>query len=118
MGADVRTYGTAVARARTVLQDTVQPYRYSDDMLYAALDSAVLEARRIRPDIFVGSLLSALPDITPARAGTALPIDNMFLQALVYYVVGSMELSEDEYTNEGRAVALLARFSQQLQVPG
>ena len=39
--------------ARTLLLDTVAPYRYDDPSLLVALNAALLEGRRLRPDLFV-----------------------------------------------------------------
>jgi len=38
---------------RTILQDTIAPYRYTDDTLVTAMNVALLEGRRLRPDLFV-----------------------------------------------------------------
>jgi hypothetical protein len=45
-----------LAQARELLQDKVTPYRYSDDGLFYAINEAIFEARRLRPDLFVGRL--------------------------------------------------------------
>ena len=41
-----------VSAARVLLQDTVAPYRYSDADMIAELNLAILEAKRVRPDLF------------------------------------------------------------------
>ena len=41
-----------VTDARVQLLDTVFPYRYSDPELLQAMNMALLEARRMRPDLF------------------------------------------------------------------
>jgi len=38
---------------RTILLDKTPPYRYSDNSLLVAFNTAMLEARRLRPDMFV-----------------------------------------------------------------
>ena len=38
---------------RTILQDTIAPFRYTDDTLVTAMNLALLEGRRLRPDLFV-----------------------------------------------------------------
>jgi len=56
---DQPTLGTVadlIADARTLLQDTLQPYRYDDSSLVTALNVTLLEARRLRADLFVYNL--------------------------------------------------------------
>lgn len=39
--------------ARVLLQDLIAPYRYTDDQLLTALNLALLEGLRVRPDLFI-----------------------------------------------------------------
>ena len=39
--------------ARTLLQDTIQPYRYDNPSLLTAFNACLLETRRLRADLFV-----------------------------------------------------------------
>jgi len=49
----LNTVAEYVAEARVLLQDSVTPFRYDDASLLTALNLTLLEARRIRPDLFV-----------------------------------------------------------------
>lgn len=54
------TVGGYLRDARTILQDKVPPYRYTNIELVRAFNLTLMEARRIRPDLFVG-YLDAVP---------------------------------------------------------
>lgn len=103
-------------RARSLLQDTAEPYRYSDVDMVAALDMGILEARRIRPDL-VRAFFRAT-DGMPEYSGQALSadvaIDQMYRVAFVYYIVGQMQLRDDEETTDARASVFMNKFVAQL----
>lgn len=97
--------------ARELLQDTVAPYRYSDASLIRSLNIAVLEARRLRADLFLPAF--TLPEYaTPGDATTAIP--DMYRPAFVYYVAGKAQLRDDETTQDARATVFLNKFVAQL----
>lgn len=107
-----------IAAARDLLQDTLSGlYRYSDDSLIRALNLALPEARRIRPDLFFGTL-DALPVVTALNLATPLTLADQYKMPFVLFVTGFAELRDDQFTNDGRAGTLLARFSTQLQGMG
>lgn len=102
----VQDYVTA---ARVLLQDTVAPYRYSDAELTAGLNFAILDARRIRPDLFLS--LSALESFSTVNT-TTVTIDEQYRVAFLYYIVGHAQLRDDEAEQDARAGAFLTRFSK------
>jgi hypothetical protein len=111
--AALSTVADYVSTARTLLQDTVNsPYRYSDADLLAALTEAFPEAKLKRPDLFI-TINTTLPVYT-ANDNTAVAFDPMYRQALVYFMVGMMQLRDDEETQDQRAAAFLQLFSQKL----
>jgi hypothetical protein len=96
---------------RVLLLDTAVPYRYSDAELIRALNIAIMEARRLRPDLFLGSSFT-LPTYT---VGTdAFAIEPMYRPSFVYYVVGRAQLRDDEATQDARAGVLMNKFVAQL----
>lgn len=97
-----------LSQARTLLQDKVTPYRYSDDSLIAAINESMFEARRIRPDLFVGSLRTALTRVS-ASADT-LPLEDQYFSPVVNYVVGRAEMRDDEFATDKRAALLHSAF--------
>lgn len=106
-----------VLTARVLLMDTIEPYRYLTDQLITGLNIGLLEARRLRPDLFLFTP-NATPSylFTDADVGKAVPIaiDQMYLSALLYYVVGHAQLRDEEDTSDVRAATMLQSFSAQL----
>lgn len=108
------TVAEYVVEARRILQDTVTPYRYSDTNLLSALNMGLLEARRLRPDLFIGSgLRSAVPSFS-AVDGTNVLWDPQYRAALVYYIAGQTQLMDEESTQDARATVFLNKFVSQL----
>lgn len=109
------TVGDYMEEARRLLQDEITPYRYPDDDLVDALNIGLLEARRIRADLFLP--LFDVPWVdSSGTIDTAAPItfDPMYRGSLVYYVVGRMQLRDDEPTVDSRAAGLIQKFTAQL----
>jgi len=109
------TVGQIVARARTLLQDTVEPYRHPDTDLIAALNEACMEARRLRPDFYLRTLNLPLPVF--AAVGdtvTDAKIPSEFRPAFIYYIVGNVSLQDDENAEDARATVFLNKFVAQL----
>ncbi len=100
--------------ARTLLQDTLVPYRYSDAELIDALNMAVMEARRLRPDLLKSYFNSSLPSFSAAALGAAVPIDPQYRAAFVYYIVGMATLRDGEDGQDTRAASFLNKFTAQL----
>lgn len=112
--AALATVADFVTSARVLLQDNTVTYRYSDTELVSALSLAMLAARRIRPDLFLGRF-SAIPAYA-ANDGTAVVIDDQYRTAFLYYIVGHAQLRDEEDTQDSRASALLGKFTSQLLV--
>jgi hypothetical protein len=100
----VQDYVTA---ARVLLQDQSAPYRYPDLDLVAALSFAMLEARKLRPDLF----LTTTPQNFTANDATAVSIDMQYRMPILYYLCGFAQLRDDENTQDARAAGLLGKFT-------
>lgn len=110
--ATVQDYVTA---ARFLLQDETVTYRYSDATLVAALGYAVLEARRIRPDLFIGRF-DAIPSYTTTTMNTqAVAIDEQYRLPFVHFIVGHVQFSDDEPTQDSRAAGFMQMFTSTLK---
>lgn len=105
-----RTVQDVLTQARALLQDTRDPTRYADAELVRNLDEAISEARRLRPDLFVGRIRDGVALLTGKPLTTPLPIDDMLFTATVNYVVGRAEIRDDQFTTDGRAVTLITMF--------
>lgn len=131
-----KTYANAITEARQLLQDTETPQRYSDAILLAKLNRAMQELGRLRPDAFfdqfddttgeiiIPEVVLTDPDpdtdpdtIDPTEDGQVATSDNflppmMFYTPVVYFIVASAEILDDEFTEDGRASMLMAQFKQ------
>ncbi|HVQ52141.1 MAG TPA: hypothetical protein VMS92_19020 [Mycobacterium sp.] len=111
----LETVGQYLTEARRLLQDQIVPYRYPDADLVDALNVGLMEARRVRADLFLP--VFTMPWFDPS--GTidttkAVPLDPMYRSSFVYYIVGRAQLRDDEGTTDQRAAALLTKFTAQL----
>lgn len=112
-----KTYATLLTEAREVLQDTLEPYRYSDDLLINKLNRGLQSMGRIRPDAFWDTFANGdivIPEVTTGTLATTFPLPMQFYSPLVSFVVAWAEIVDDEFTNDGRAAALLANFKTEL----
>ena len=99
--------------ARVLLQDTVAPQRYADNDLVAAFNLAIIESRRLRPDMWIG--VTSLPAYSGSDSTVVdTHIDPQYQVAFVYYIVGMAQLRDEEPTQDQRAGIFLSRFTQML----
>lgn len=103
-----------VTQARVLLQDEVEPYRYEDAELLVSLNMAILEARRLRPDMFLDTF-DDLPGDYSVVDGTEVEIDEQYRSAFLYYIVGMAQARDEEDTQDARATAFLNLFQNQLR---
>lgn len=103
-----------ISRARTLILDESEPYRYPDVDLVEALNMAVYEARRLRPDLFQDLISGDLPQFDTSDMEAEVPIDPMYRLAFLYYVCGHAHLRDDEITQDNRAAAFLNKFTAQM----
>jgi hypothetical protein len=106
------TLGDYLTEARRLLQDEQEPYRYPDADMIEALNIGLMETRRLRADLFLPAF--DVPFLASADTNTPVAMDQMYRSALVYYIVGRMQLRDDEPTVDQRAASLLQKFTAQL----
>lgn len=115
--ATLDTVSDYVTQARILLQDQVgSPFRYPDADLLQALNLAMLEARRLRPDLFLDA--SFVPPNFSAIDATAVEIDQQYRLPFVNYVVGYVQLRDQEDTQDSRALEFISAFHAALGVAG
>jgi hypothetical protein len=95
--------------ARDILQDHDED-RYTNESLIRCLNAALTELRRLRPDFWIGRYYEASIAVTVETDEIQLPV--FMFSPLVDFVAGRAELRDDEFTTDGRAVALMAMFKQ------
>lgn len=110
--AALSTVGDYIARARVLLQDTISPYRYSDDELTHNISLGFLEIRRLRPDLVMNVADANLPDYS--SSGQNVDIDVQYRVALLYYVIGQAQLRDEENVQDARASVFLNKFLSQM----
>jgi len=108
----LQTVAEIIGTARVLLQDTIEPYRYDDDSLLVGLNAALLEARRLRPDMFINTA-NAVPSYSAVNS-TDVAIDQQYRMSLIYYIVGHAQLRDEENTQDARSSAFLNKFVTQM----
>lgn len=108
------TVAQYVARTRTLILDEAEPYRYSTVDLVEALNMGILEARRLRPELFRTYFRTTLPEYSAAALNTVVAIDPQYRVAFVYYMAGQAQLRDDENVQDTRASAFLNKFTTQM----
>jgi hypothetical protein len=107
-----RTVGDCFNEVYVTLQDTART-RYLLNELQAFMLDAVIEARSIRPDLFIGRLEEDL-SLTPVAETDPFPLPSQFFPAVSYYISGRAELRDDEFAADGRAMTLLSAYGKKL----
>jgi|GEM_PF-2750098 len=111
----VRTLADLITDARVLLQDTREPFRYRTPELWTNLNVALMTARRLRPDLYLGQFGAERYDYDPAVDGVMpFPLAAFYWEAAVEFIAGRAELRDDEFTTDNRAVSLINRFTAKL----
>ena len=102
MSLNLTTVQGFVTDLRSLLQDKVQPYRYSDDALLTGLNLAILEGLRIRPDLFICQYGFYVPSYETVN-GDEVPIEPQFRLAFEYGAAAHVLLRDEEDVQDSRA---------------
>jgi hypothetical protein len=114
-----------LSATRFALQDLISPYRYTDDNIVQALNAAMYEISRIRPDLFLdlkyqqplrrGDTGEGIPSLfVSTRTTDMVPIPSKYRLPVQWYMEGLLQLTDVTDTQDQRAQAFLAKFQQQL----
>ncbi len=105
-----------VTEVRFILQDEDEDgiYRNSDESIVRVVNSTMYELKRVRPDVWLGGYNAPLPEYEVGALDVPIPFDAMFFQATIFYIVGFIELQDDEFAVDGRAAGLLRAFGAML----
>lgn len=101
------TVAAVAAEVRRVLQDELAPYRYPDPDVLTSLNIGLWDAKRLRPDLFLG----ADPPQYAALDATAFAVDPQYRSAFVFYVAGRLALRDAEQAQDDRATTMLGAFT-------
>lgn len=125
-----KTLDDAVNEIRMLINDNdPDGYRFTQTQVLQKINTALREVYRYRPDAYVGNftqgILSANSPMTydstdlGKNPATAFPLDDrLFFSPVVFYVVGMLDLTDDEFADDNRAMTVLAAFRNQLIGPG
>src|SRR5210317_1508816 len=116
-----KTYQTLVYEARELLQDTdTDQQRYLDSTLLNMLNRGLHDLSKIRPDrtytaynansLEVPEIVESAPGAGQVAWTDTWPWEMWFYNRMVEYVVALAEVTDDEYTVDGRAALLLQQF--------
>jgi len=124
------TVGKVTSYVRVLLQDTIEPFRYPTEDLIAALNMALLDARRLRPDLFLYSptevpFYSSVQEIVgipenppvPSYLDAVIDLDQQYRIALVYFIVGQAQLRDEEDVQDARAAVFINKFNSMMTDP-
>lgn len=113
MASVLNTVDAVIGDVRTLLLDKVRPYRYEDSELIVALNTALMEGRRLRPDLYVTRWGNEVPQYGTV-SGEEFCIEPQFRLAFVFGVCAHALLRDDEDVQDERANGFLSRFHTML----
>ena len=104
MDEQLLTVTDIITDARTLLLDTIGPNRYTDAELLVGLNTALLEIRRVRADLFLGKYKGHVPKFN-ANDGETIHIEPQFRLAIVYGTLAHALMRDDEDVQDARSNA-------------
>lgn len=106
-----RTVQALIDRVWEILNDQ-GGNRYTSTQICKHVLDVYEQARSVRPDLFVGTYAASMPADVLATDPFALP--DQFFAAAALYCAGACELRDDEFADDGRAMALRESFTKKL----
>jgi hypothetical protein len=108
----LNTVADYMADARTLLQDTIPPYRYDDPSLLTALNLTLLEARRLRSDLFVFNLrVMGQTQSFTAVDETYVEMEPQFRLAILHGICAHALERDQEDVQDLRSSSYMALFT-------
>ena len=108
----LNTVADYMADARTLLQDTIPPYRYDDPSLITALNLTLLEARRLRSDLFVFNLrVRGQTQSFTAVDETYVEMEPQFRLAILHGICAHALERDQEDVQDARSSSYMALFT-------
>jgi hypothetical protein len=100
----LKTIDDYINDGRTLLQDTIAPYRYDDASLVVAMNVTLLEGSRLRQDLFVYRRLAPGEQQVQSfqgKDGTTLHMEEQFRLAFLHGMVAhALERDAEDITGE------------------
>lgn len=105
------TFQQIINSARVVINDVVidetTVTRYSEAQLLEYARAALVQARHLRPDLFLSNMTAPFPAFA---ASDIVPIPEPYEIPLIDYIVHRAELRDDEFAVDGRSATLFQKF--------
>ena len=112
----LETVANYIAEARALLLDEAVPYRYSDASIVSALNIAISDSYRVRPDMWLDYFEASLPVYSTGTPAAAVVIPKGYKLAFLMFIVGFTQLRDAEDVSDARAGQLLSAFTNKLLV--
>lgn len=103
-----------ITDGRDLIQDTLTPFRYSDDSLVTAMNVTLLEGRRLRPDLFVYRRRppgESQVQHMQANDGTKIDIEEQFRLAFLFGMCAHALMRDQEDIQDERAGIFMSTFT-------
>ena len=114
-----QTIESVLNQARFLLQDARTPYRYPQEQVLGALNLALGDVWRVRPDLFITKYAAGVPQFEVGDiAIDVFPLETQWTSPVVSFIVGWIASADDEFTENGRAAMFQQRFQQTLMAGG
>ena len=97
--------------ARILLQDLIEPYRFDDDELVGNLNAAIMDTRRLCPDLLMGYFGKPLPFYQSSSMTDSVAFEQMYRMALVYHIAGYTQLQDNENVDDQRGATFMQRWA-------
>lgn len=114
---EIDTVNEFIIGARDILQDNAaEAYRYSDVDIVQGLNLGIAEVVRIRPDLYMRVMRTAawIPKYTAANKTELVSLDARYRHAVLMFIVGWVQLRDDEATQDQRAAGFVNKFEAYL----
>lgn len=130
-----KTLDDWVTEVRYILNDQQIPYRYPDEQMVRIFNTVLRELYRLRPDFFIGQfssgvlsanamntydttdlqVIDGIDNVTPPIPATPFPVDDrLAFGPCVFYGAGRIEIEDDEFADNNRAMTLMQAFRAEL----
>lgn len=103
-----------LTEVKNLIQD-VDATRFGADRYFTALNVALSEGYRVRPDFFRSQTWNTIPSYSAGDENDILIWPAMYKQALLLYMTGYLELTDAEGNEDARAAALMQSFVSNLK---
>lgn len=114
----------AFVEIRAIVNDSDKE-RFTDTLLMTKFNTALREVYRYRPDSLIGNFVQGVFSRNPMLTfsvdddlaqipPTDFPVDELYFAPLTFYVAGMLDLSDDEFSDDNRAMTMLTSFRSML----